>query len=1029
MRRTVCAFSILALLVGTGAAFGQAQKGSITVTVEDESGARLPGATVSAESDQTLTRRTAVTDEAGVATLVALDPAPNYVVTTTLDGFNGARNESVRVQAGRDFPIFLTLSLATVKEELVVTAEAPIVDVTSAVTGQDITLQLTESLPTARSYQDYLQLVPGVMPAVEQAGRGLNPASRSGLNYRDLLGEIGETRDNFYYLEGINVTDGVQGLTQTDVNTEIIQEQSVLTGGLPAEFIGANGLVSNVITKSGGNQFTGSVNYYFQNDSLVESNKHFEDAKFDTYDAAVTLGGPIMRDKAWFFASLRNVNRTDTVVDAQGSALRDVESDANQAFVKLSWAPTGKDLITGVYLTDPTDISGQADPNLQNTRDFALERGGERALLSYSRVFSSATLELGFTDHNGDLNRVTAIDAPLNDISFRQGDPFTPQVDEQLGGFGDNVTEIRGTQNIRGSLEYYTGSSWGEHSVKFGVDFAKYDDFRDSNYVTGANEYVSLNSRYLADNITNSEVFGAPFTTTNFNASNPSDYDGFLVTVGTLSAADQAAIFAAYDVGCASVADIDTHGCTPGDGFLDPSEIGDNMVYNSTLGNPDGMINYGRREQLTSGAATTFSEGTTYYVQDTWQWKRWSVNAGVRAEEWQHFASTGEKVFTFDTEYAPRLSVAYDLKGDGRQRLSFYYGRYYDPIRNNATNFVGSLTTRVVEEQVWVDPIQDWVSFRTRGGVGQLDATFSPNTKTPYTDDIEIGYKADLGNSMSAEINLIKRETKDIIEDFDLGLYTDGYPGPINDPDTLYLGEAFFGFAEPPTSNFNIMTLPPGNFRDWKGLELVFRKRYSDNWQMIASYNYADAEGNSMSDSNFDFAGDVLWLDPRAPNIEGTSPGLIEHLFKVAGSYHFDNGLQVGGAYRWNSGGIVNHTYRAFRRHLPVQTCTPTASNDCSGQEVSFPFAGFTPGIGNEWVASDSIGTNEMPSYGVLDARLSYLWKFGNRFQADFFLDIFNVLDEQEAVQIEDRVGLTTTGEGLKFVPPRRYYLGARLRF
>ena len=103
--------------------------------------------------------------------------------------------------------------------------------------------------------------------------------------------------------------------------------------------------------------------------------------------------------------------------------------------------------------------------------------------------------------------------------------------------------------------------------------------------------------------------------------------------------------------------------------------------------------------------------------------------------------------------------------------------------------------------------------------------------------------------------------------------------------------------------------------------------------QRLLPYNYADADGNTNSDSNFDFTGDVLWLDPRSPNQEATQPGLIEHLFKVAGSYNFDNGFQLGASYRWNSGAIISRTQLAFRRHLPDQGPT-------------FEFAGFTPGAG-----------------------------------------------------------------------------------
>ncbi len=316
MRRAVVLFTI-GLLVMSVAAFGQAQRGTISVTVTDADGAVLPGATVSASSDQTLTRRSGVTDGQGKATLVGLDPAANYVVSVTLDGFSGARIENSGVHAGQDTPMSVQLQLAEISEELIVTAESPLVDVTKSQAGQDITLQLTESLPTARSYQDYLQLVPGVQDTLGVDGH-VNPASRSGVNYRDADREGGNftfSTDNLYFFDGINVTDGTTGGNGADINTEIIQEQSVITGAIPAEFIGAPGLISNVVTKSGGNQFSGSVNYYFQDDSLSESNKHFANETFSQFDAAATLGGPIWKDKAWFFASYRATEREREGID------------------------------------------------------------------------------------------------------------------------------------------------------------------------------------------------------------------------------------------------------------------------------------------------------------------------------------------------------------------------------------------------------------------------------------------------------------------------------------------------------------------------------------------------------------------------------------------------------------------------------------------------------------------------------------------------------------------------------------------
>src|SRR5262249_49134709 len=154
-----------------------------------------------------------------------------------------------------------------------VTATSPVVDVKRSIAGQDITLRLTESLPTGRSYQSYLQLVPGVQ--ADSSVSGGNPSSRSGLNWKDVItnDNLGISPENNYYFESINVTDPVTGTFGANLNTEIIQEQKVITGGIPAEFVGTGGLVSTVITKSGSNSYHGSANYFFQNQNLVAADK------------------------------------------------------------------------------------------------------------------------------------------------------------------------------------------------------------------------------------------------------------------------------------------------------------------------------------------------------------------------------------------------------------------------------------------------------------------------------------------------------------------------------------------------------------------------------------------------------------------------------------------------------------------------------------------------------------------------------------------------------------------------------------
>lgn len=1006
MRRIVIAIAVGLVLLTGASAFAQGSSGSIQVVFEAQDGSRLPGVTVTAQSDEVLGSRTAVTNDEGVATLTGLQPSAKYVVTSSLEGFNGARNDKVLVKAGSTTALRVTLSLNSVTEELVVTSESPIVDVTSAVTGQDITLELTESLPTGRSYQSYLQLVPGVMPT-DPTVREQNPASRSGLNYRDIGGENGVSRDNFYYLEGINVTDPVQGTFGADLNTEIIQEQSVITGGIPAEYVGSAGLISNVVTKSGGNAFSGSVNYYLQNDSLVASNKNAPDAKFDTYDTAITFGGPISADQAWFFASYRQTEVKEDVISLDTNEfLRSVTEGSDQGFFKLSWAPSSGDRITGTYLSDPTDRSGSLQRDVINNRDQTRTTGGGRYTLNYSHVFGSqAFLDLAVGQHNGEFSRFAADPSTRNNVIFLDTDQGSfGLVDEQKGGFGANLVDERDNEFYKATFEYFASSSWGDHSLKFGVDISENTSFRDSSTTgTPPAVFTSPDARYLGNNLTADDIANLNWTDTTFNHTNASDFGGLITTIDSHPERD--AIYAAMD--------------TNNDGVLSVAEVGAGLQFNSTGGNPTGDINYERIIQTQAGPQTLGSEGTIFYVQDTWQNGKWSINAGVRAEEWDHKATTGEKIFTFKTEYAPRFSAVYDLKGDGKQKISAYYGRYFDPVRNNMTQFAGTLTGRIRDEQVYVSAIDDWLTFRTRGGPVAQDAFFAPTTKTPYTDDLMVGYQRDMGQNMSFEASYIKRETRDILEDYDLALYADQvgggtlYPGDVNDANSLWLGLDYFGYSENPGSNFVIATLAGGE-RDWEGFELVFRKRFSDKWQALASATIADANGNSNSDSNADFQGDVLWLDPRAPGQQGKQPGLIENLVKLAGSYHFDNGIVLGGQYRWNSGTIASRTFSASRRNLPLRVPT--------GEEFEFA------GINSRWLASDSVGSLENPSWGTLDFRLQYNRSMGN-FEGEFFLDSFNVFDEQGSIRNQDLVagsGAGAFGEGIQFVPPQRYFLGVR---
>ncbi|MFN2443876.1 MAG: carboxypeptidase regulatory-like domain-containing protein [Thermoanaerobaculia bacterium] len=1002
MKRKVSVSLLMAALIAT-AALAQITSGTITVIVTDSTGGVLPGVTVRAEARDSITKRSDVTGVEGVATLVSVSPSNEYTVTATLDGFRTSIHRQILVKSAQTTTLRVTLAPATLAATVTVTAESPVVDITSATTSQEITLELTEALPTGRSYQSYLQLAPGVLPDNNLTTQG-NPSVRSGVNYSDIGGDLGLSTDNFYYIEGINVTDPLTGTFGANLNTEIIQEQKVIIGGIPAEFIGAPGLISSVVTKSGGNQIMGSLNYFFQDDSMVADSENEGESTFSITDTAFTLGGPIVRDAAWFFASYRILTRDDDVTALDTNQfLRSVENEQDQAFAKLSWQFLPDHRLTGTFANDPTEVTGLRDRNILNERDRAQDQGGDRFQVNYNGIFGGNFLfDASAGKHEGEVSIFSAIDDIRNDVLFQTDDPRT-LADEQIGGEGNlNISE-RNTEFAKATVEGIFNTRWGNHTLKAGLDLENHINFRNSNFIGGA-QYWSLPLIYQGAGISARDLSELDWTQIRFDPFNTSDFTGLLEHIDGRS--DAAALRSILD--------------RNGDGTITPDEVADAIVFGSTAGNPDGLLNYSRIFQTAEGPQETQTDGTSFFIQDSILLGRLAVNLGVRAEEWVHTATTGEEIFTFDWEFAPRVSAVYDLKGDGRQKVSAYYGRYYDPIRLNMTNFAGTLTGRILEEQVFIG--DQWVPYRTRGGPAVQDAFFAPTTKTPYTDEVQLTYAIDLGRDMSFETNLVQRRTRDILEDYDLELYAlsvDGvtsYPGPVDHADSLWLGLDYFGYTQNPGSNFVIATLAGGK-RDWEGVDLIFRKRFSNDWQALASYTWSNFEGNSNSDSNADFQGDVLFLDPRAPNQFARQPGSIEHILKVAGSMRLFERVELGAVYAWNSGTAASRTFFASRRNLPIRVP--------AGQE--FEFAGIT----QRWIAPNTVGELENPSYGTLDLRGEYSLPL-NRFELEMFVDVFNVLDDQAVIREQDLVagaGGNAFGDPFQWVSPRRFFVGARLNF
>ncbi len=984
-------------------AMAQTQTGGLRVTVSGDTGQPLAGATVTVKSPSSLVSRTAVTGADGSARLSGLDPATNYTVEISAAGFNVFTAADVAVVSGQDRSVGYALAGSGGDVVIITGTSLAAVDVTSATVATTLTLDTVEALPTARSYQSYLQLVPGVKPG------GGNPSSRSGVNYSDVGGTIGTSSDNVYYLDGVDVTDPQTGQFGANFNSEIIQEQQVLVGGVPAEYAGGSGLISKVITKSGSNEWHGSINYYLQNDGLVQKDKHNTSGGFSTYDTAITLGGPIIEDTLWIFGSYQKKNREDEVLNPNtGAVQRSVKRDDDYAFLKATWQITPDDRLSATYFSDPVEISGSSNSATLNNRDSRQIQGGDNWKLDYSRTWGDLLFNAYAFKHEGEVSTIAADQSVRDTITFRSNANSTIE-QRNLGGAGVSNETSRDREEWGLNLEYYLDTDFGSHTFKTGYSKSENTYFSNST-VPGDVTYNSIDAALAGTTYNNYD----PGTTgacnlISYAGAVPTGCSGWTARSFT-NTADDTRILSAINGNATARASLDTDS----DGTVSQAEL-DALVFSNTAGNPYGNVNVYRALRSVNAPYSVQSKGQTFYLQDTWTWDQLTINAGVRAEEWGHYASNGNKLFTFEWELAPRLSVVYDLFGDGRSKVFGFAGRYYDPIRTNMTNFAGNLSGPVTDEQINVNGT--WVTFRTRGGPITPDSVFAPSTKTPYTDEFMIGYSTTFGQDIGVSVSATNRKTRDIFEDFDLALYSnpngDTAHGEADQNSLFYLPYSYFGFSGVPNANYVLGTLPGGK-RDYTGFEVVVSKYKTENWFGQVSYTYNDAKGNTNSDSNADYQGDWLALDPRAPNAYGPQPGNIEHQLKAFAAYDFDFGLQVSGVFNWNSGALYTPAELVQGRYF-----APMATPYEYG------------GVIDSWYEPGGIGSEKNPSYYTFDMRFKYTHEvvFG---EMEWFLDIFNVLNKQSATSEMPLLagsGQYAFGEANNWVAPRRAYLGARFSF
>jgi hypothetical protein len=234
-----------------------------------------------------------------------------YEVTTTMEGFQASKRTELKVNIAGTLTVDVSLKAATLEESVTVLAESPMVDVQKSAVSTNIDSELMELLPMRRfSFFDYVGTTPGITSS----------SGDHSANWQSAMGS--SSTANTYYFEGVETTRPENAGSWYWANVDAIEEMDVIVSGAPAEYGNFQGMVVNIVSKSGSNTFSGNLNFYYRANWLTGNNTPEEEFPFyrDKYNEVTgTLGGPIIKDKIWFFFAGQIADDTSVGVGADPS--------------------------------------------------------------------------------------------------------------------------------------------------------------------------------------------------------------------------------------------------------------------------------------------------------------------------------------------------------------------------------------------------------------------------------------------------------------------------------------------------------------------------------------------------------------------------------------------------------------------------------------------------------------------------------------------------------------------------------------
>jgi len=1065
MRKAFLIVALAMILAIPVALAQQPTTGTLQGVVGEQDGKPLPGATVVVKGP--LGERAAQTDAQGMFEFVFL-PAGIYTVRAEMPGYSTVEIPSVEINAATRTRLPITL-LPGQTAEITVSSAAPLLDVKRTTVNTAFKQKNLESLPIGRNFTDAVAFAPGVVSGLGTGQGNYSVGGSSGL-------------ENSYIIDGVNITDSgyggvgtysiVYGSLGTGITTDFLDEVAVKTGAFDAEYGQALGGVITGVVKSGTNAFSGAVRAYYSmwsNGKYVElptgaTNTDWDDS--DVIDLGLSIGGPIIKDKLFWFVAYNPV-RTTNNLDRQGvlnpmwslgsgmptiypneqtfpsskTSGVDIERTNQNYAAKVNWQITPSHRLEFTGFGDPSDGDGRsgvtASTYLMTGRQYVgdttsltipvekyttgfgsggrsdIDYGADQYSLKYAGLFGTDWFIEGQVNYRKNDFQESPV---VNDYAY--SDTRVPREWTYGNTIPYSVTPFGGGPGFIGPT---TDESW-DYALKVSKVFGNHE--------------LKAGVQYFDLEYSQASVYSGPRTVFNF----PADFNGDGVRDGIVPVESTSGATVSLRGGYRY---LDGEG-----GYVDPC-----TGCEFSVGYPQYRTT---RARFNPEAPPTTATDLAFFIQDTWTiTDQWMVKIGLRTTSQElkgsggftlDLARSGTGYYTdtptkynpnsykFSTEVSPRVGVTWDPGADGKTKLQFNYARYFQRVPNDLavrqfSNEVGTTTF------TFYDPYLTAEQYRI-GGSPNLQGidlgVVADNTKLPYVDEFVLGWQQLIRPDLSVEVRGIYRDQGRVLEDTQgasVEAIHNYYYGYDHNEDGSLDGDIPFPGVDPAPFGAYVLSNPgenagkgfPAPERTYKALEIALVKQLANRWQFAFNYRYSRLRGNyeglfrndnGQSDPNitslFDFPNSYLMRGQYATGALNTDR---PHVLNMFGTYFFDFGLEVGGAIQWQSGvprtALLAHPIYLNAGELPGQDPI-FQSFDYEANEWTYgPCDAFSAATGQcfvgDYTDAPRGSIGRTPDFATMDLHLGYNLKISDT-NLKFVLDVRNMWNAQEATSLDDAV-------------------------